>query len=315
MQPHRLQDAAETARGGFAGISFTPDALPATRSSTSHDPQMLDHLRLVRRIARHVARRLPCHFEIEDLVQAGMVGLLEAAQRYSGSISFEAYARYRIRGAILDSVRKSDWRQRLHHRRVRAIDAAKSNIENETGATAKSTDVVAALGWSIKVYHRTLQDSASILLLSLEDLRGDDGELERDPTISDCHSPADGLEKTDWHRALASAIDGLSEKEREILLLYYDGEYTLREIGIRVGLSESRVCQILRQSVRRLRSRMPAIDAGDLFNTSHANKRIEFAPDRGAESSAQPPTPATQRRMRNSRSKHPRSLALASIYP
>jgi RNA polymerase sigma factor for flagellar operon FliA len=158
MLLHRLQDAVEKASGGFGDIPCTSAVKPATRSATSHETQMLDRPGLVRRIARHVARRLPYHFEIEDLIQAAMVSLLEATQCYTGGVSFEMCARYRIRGALLHSVRKSDWRPRSHHRRIREIDAAKSNLDNETGATANSTDVVAAPGWSIKAYYRTLQD-------------------------------------------------------------------------------------------------------------------------------------------------------------
>jgi RNA polymerase sigma factor FliA len=312
---HRLQDGAETAcSGGVASIAFTSTAQLAPPPETRHEPQVMHHLGLVRRIARQVAARLPCHFEIEDLVQAGMVGLLEAAERYSGSVSFETYARHRIRGAILDSVRKYDWRPRSHHRHTREINAAKSSIENETGATAKSADVVAALGWSNKAYHRALQDSASIQLLSLDELRGPEGELECDALFESSANPADEVEQKDWHRAVASAIEGLSKRERAILLLYYDGEYSLRAIGTRCGLSESRVCQILRQSIRRLRAWMLAIelDGDSMLAPAPSESSSRQRGDRRGLRARQRPK-ATHHRMRNPPGEHLRLLAGSSL--
>jgi RNA polymerase sigma factor for flagellar operon FliA len=229
----------------------------ATHSGTTRETLVLHHIGLVRRIARKVARRLPRHVEIEDLIQAGMLGLLEAAQRYRAGVSFETYATYRIRGAILDSVRKFDWRPRSMNRRLRHIETAKCRIENKTGTTAKSADVAAALGLSIKDYHRTLKDAAMMPLASLDDPARGDGEIQSDTT------PASELEKSDQRRLVAAAIDALPENERVILLLHYDSEVCLREIGNRLDLSESRICQIVGQAVRRLRASILAAERFD----------------------------------------------------
>jgi RNA polymerase sigma factor for flagellar operon FliA len=235
----------------------------ATHSGTTCETLVLHHIGLVRRIARKVARRLPRHVEIEDLIQAGMLGLLEAAQRYRAGVSFETYATYRIRGAILDSVRKFDWRPRSMNRRLRHIEAAKCRIENETGTTAKSADVAAALGLSIKDYHRTLKDAAMIPLASLDDPGRGDGEIQSDTTFDDSTNPARKLEESEQRRLVAAAIDALPENERVILLLYYDSEVCLREIGNRLDLSESRICQIVGQAVRRLRASILAAERFD----------------------------------------------------
>ena len=226
--------------------------------------RVLHHIGLVRRIAYKVARRLPRHVEIDDLIQAGMLGLLEAAQRYRASASsFETYAKYRIRGAILDSVRKFDWRPRSMNRRLRDIDTAKCRIENETGATAKPAQVAAALGWSEKAYHRTLKDATVIPLLSIDDPGLVNGELEYRTAFDDRANPASKLEKIDLRRVVTAAIAALPENERLILLLYYDEECCLREIGKRFELSESRVCQIVGQAVRRLRSSILAAEGNN----------------------------------------------------
>jgi RNA polymerase sigma factor for flagellar operon FliA len=243
-------------------------------SAKTDEPLVLYHLSLVRRIARGVARRLPRHVEIEDLVQAGMLGLLEAAQRYHASASsFETYAKYRIRGAILDSVRKFDWRPRSLHRRLRDIDTAKCRIENETVATARAADVAAALGWSNEVYHRTIKDAAAIPLLSLDDPGLVDGRVEYDTSFDDSANPASKLEKSDLRREMAAALDALPENERVILLLYYDEGCCLREIGNRFELSESRICQILGQAVGRLRVSMLAVEAGEDSPANHRRLR------------------------------------------
>jgi RNA polymerase sigma factor for flagellar operon FliA len=250
------------------------ETVPIDSSAKTYEPFVLRHAGLVRRIAHDIARRLPRHVEIEDLVQAGMLGLPEAAQRYRASASsFETYAPYRIRGAILDSVRKFDWCPRSLHRRLRDLETAKCRIENETGATAKSADVAAALGWSNKAYHRTLRDAAMIQLLSFDDPGRVDGGLEYDTTFDDSTNPVATLERSELCRLAAAAIDALPENERVILLLYYDRECCLREIGNRLELSESCICQILGQAVGRLRATMWAVETGDNFAPDHRRVR------------------------------------------
>jgi RNA polymerase sigma factor for flagellar operon FliA len=235
-----------------------------TEVDASYEPLVLRHLGLVRRIAYQVARRLPRYVEIEELIQAGMLGLLEAAQRHHASASsFDTYAAYRIRGAILDYLRKLDWRPRSLGRRLREIEKAKCRIENETGVPAKSADVMAALGLSIKDYHRTLRDAAMIPLASLDDPDHIDWESQSNTPFDDSTNPARKLEESEQRRLVAAAIDALPENERVILLLYYDSEVCLREIGNRLDLSESRICQIVGQAVRGLRASILAAERFD----------------------------------------------------
>jgi RNA polymerase sigma factor for flagellar operon FliA len=226
-----------------------------TRAARAREALVLKHTGLVRRIAYHVVRRLPRHVEVDDLIQAGMIGLIEATHRFAPgkAASFETYAAIRIRGAILDSFRKSDWSPRSLHRRVREIAEAKCRIENETGEVTKSADVAAALGVSLGDYHRTVQDAAMAQVLSLDAPGSADFAPLIDSAVDDRAGPADELEQEDLRRAVAAAIDALPEKERVILLLYYDEELLLREIGDRLALSESRVCQIHHRAVERLR--------------------------------------------------------------
>ena len=191
----------------------------ATYGGTPHEALVLRHVGLVRRMAYYLARRLPRHVEIEDLIQAGMLGLLEAAQRHHASASsFDSYAAFRIRGAILDYVRKLDWRPRSLGRRLREIEKAKSRIENETGASAKPADVAATLGWSNTAYYQTLRDAAIVPLLSLDDPSRIDGSLECAATSDHSINPADKLEKSEISRLLVAAIEALPENERVILL-------------------------------------------------------------------------------------------------
>ncbi len=220
------------------------------------EAQILEHTSLVARIARQLARRMPPNIEVDDLIQAGMVGLLEAAQRYeaSGSASFETYARFRIRGAILDFARKIDWRPRPLQRRIQSINAARRRIESETAKiTTSAAEVATALDVSLQSYHRTLQDSETSKLLSLDDSGSPNTPRVSDKVIDTSRNPADEVEREELRHAVAAAIDTLPDNERLILLLYYDEEYLLREIGERLDLSESRICQLRGRAVKRLR--------------------------------------------------------------
>jgi RNA polymerase sigma factor FliA len=223
----------------------------------SADELVRMHAPLVRRIAYHLMARLPSSVDIGDLMQAGMIGLLEAAKNFSPSraASFETFAGIRIRGAMLDELRKTDWTPRSVHRKVRELTEVVRQIENETGADADPNEVMRRMGISAEEYHHILADAASSRLLSLSGPDGDDNGMMEVADPGD-GGPAAQLEDRGMREALVEAIDTLPERERLVMSLYYDEELNLKEIGEVLGVSESRVCQIHGQAMVRLRSRM-----------------------------------------------------------
>ncbi len=216
-----------------------------------------DYATLVQRIAHHLKGRLPASVQLDDLIQAGMVGLLEASRHYDAGqgASFETYAGIRIRGAMLDEVRRYDWTPRSVHRKAREVTEAMYRIERRTGRDARDTEVAAELGVSMEEYHRILQDSVGCRLFSVEDL-SEQGESFLEPASEGEGEPVDHLTQDAFKQALADAIAGLPERERLVISLYYEEEMNLREIGQVIGVSESRICQINSQAMLRLRARM-----------------------------------------------------------
>ncbi len=212
---------------------------------------------LVKKIAYHLISRLPPSIQPDDLIQAGMIGLLEAARNYDSDqgASFETYAGIRIRGAMLDEIRRSDWAPRSVHKKARMVSEAIREIENETGRDARDQEVADRLGMSLNDYHQVLRDANGYRVVSFDELSPAD-ELATELGRADHGGPLDGLQKQDFKRCLAEAISGLPERERLVLALYYDEELNLREIGEVLGVSESRVCQIHGQAVMRLKARM-----------------------------------------------------------
>jgi len=219
------------------------------------------HAGLVKRIAYHLMNRLPPSVQSEDLIQAGMMGLLEAGRNYDSNqgASFETYAGIRIRGAMLDEIRRSDWTPRSVHRKARMVADAMRDIENAEGRDARDVEVAETLNISLDDYHSILKDASGSRIFSFDELVAL-GEVENQADAlsvsADSQTPDDGLERDDFKKALASAISGLPERERLVVALYYDEELNLREIGQVLGVSESRVCQIHSQAAMRLRSRM-----------------------------------------------------------
>jgi len=224
---------------------------------TDADALVTKHAPLVKRIAYHLMNRLPPNVQADDLIQAGMIGLLEASRNYDPSqgASFETYSGIRIRGAMLDEIRRSDWTPRSVHRKARMVASAMREIENEQGRDARDVEVAELLGMSLPEYHKILKDASGCRIFSLEDLQAV-GELPQDRSERAISGPFEGMQRDAFKRALAEAISGLPERERMVIALYYDEELNLREIGQVLGVSESRVCQIHSQATLRLRSRL-----------------------------------------------------------
>jgi RNA polymerase sigma factor for flagellar operon FliA len=221
------------------------------------DERVMQHAPLVKRIAYHLLNRLPDFVQVDDLIQAGMLGLLEAIKNYdvSQGASFDTYAGIRIRGAMLDEVRRSDWTPRSVHKKSRMVSDAIREIENKTGREARDVDVAEHLGMAMDEYNHILQDSSSCRLFSVEEL-AEDGDHYLDDVLDHEKGLIDGISREGFQQALANAIMGLPERERLVIALYYDEELNLREIGEVLNVSESRVSQICTQAVLRLRSRL-----------------------------------------------------------
>jgi RNA polymerase sigma factor for flagellar operon FliA len=220
---------------------------------------VLKHADLVKRIAYHLVSRMPPNVEVDDLIQSGMIGLLDAAKHYSATkgANFETYAGIRIRGAMLDEVRKSDWTPRSVHRNMREMADVVRKIENTKGHDASPTDIAEGLGVSIDDYHKLVQDAASCRLFSFDQMGSSEDESSpADHARDEGPGPLDDMEDAGFRGALATGISGLPEREKLVLSLYYDEEMNLREIGEVLEVSESRVCQIHGQALVRLRSRL-----------------------------------------------------------
>lgn len=218
-----------------------------------------DHALLVKRIAYHMMLRMPASVQVEDLIQAGMIGLMEASQKYDASrgASFETYAGIRIRGAIVDEMRRGDWAPRSVHRNARRVSQAIAQVEAKTGRDATDSEIAAQLEVSLDEYHLMLQDSSSSRLFSYEETFGEeDSNIDGSHVSSHFASPLETLSKDSLKKALAEAISSLPERERTVLALYYDQELNLKEIGLVLGVSESRVSQIHSQAAARLRQKL-----------------------------------------------------------
>ncbi|MFK8053573.1 MAG: RNA polymerase sigma factor FliA [Woeseiaceae bacterium] len=236
-------------------MSYAKAKAPAMDTATQ--TLITDNLVLVKRIAHHIMAKLPPSIELDDLIQAGMLGLIEAAGHYDASrgASFETYAGIRIRGSILDEVRKSDWTPRSVHRRYRSITDTIARLETEMGQHPSEQQVADALEMSIDEYHAILRDSASCRLFSLSQPYADS---DRTPEVpSDDHAlPDDALAESQFETQLTEAIAKLPDRERLVLSLYYQQDMNLKEVGLILEVSESRVCQIHGQALLRLRARM-----------------------------------------------------------
>jgi RNA polymerase sigma factor for flagellar operon FliA len=225
-------------------------AYGALQSARAGDELIARHADLVKRIAYHLAGRLPPSVAVDDLIQAGMLGLMEAAANYSASrgASFETYAGIRIRGAMIDALRALDWAPRSVHRKARAAAAAMRAVERRTGRDARDAEIAEHMGVSLDEYHAILQDAASCHLASLEDETGDVVPANSDPF----HETADAH----FRASLAQEIGKLPERERLVMSLYYSDGLNLKEIGEVLSVTESRACQLHGQALVRLKTRL-----------------------------------------------------------
>ena len=221
------------------------------------DELIRNHASLVKRIAHHLLARLPASVQVDDLIQAGMIGLLEASRKYeiSKGASFETYAGIRIRGAMMDEIRKGDWVPRSVHRNARRIAEAIKIIEDREGRDAQDDEIAYELNMSLDEYFSCLRDSNGGKLFSYEELN-EQGDVSLEQYSDERSSPVHNVVNEAFKASLVKEIDGLPEREKMVLSLYYEEELNLKEIGLVLSVSESRVSQILAQTALRLRSRL-----------------------------------------------------------
>lgn len=223
--------------------------------------QVEQYAYLVKRIALHMIARLPASVQLDDLMQAGMIGLLEAAQKFDGSkgASFETYAGIRIRGAIVDEMRRGDWVPRSVHRNARRITEAMHHLEGRLGRDATDAEIAEVMGVSLAEYQIMANDSVSGRLFSLDETLHEEEINTTQIAVSEMlQGPAEVTHRRALQRALADAIDDLPEREKLVLSLYYEEEMNLKEIGLVLGVSESRVCQIHTQAALKLKKKLHA---------------------------------------------------------
>jgi RNA polymerase sigma factor for flagellar operon FliA len=254
-------------------------ALPALTGE--QERLLLDHLPIVRFLARRIHQRLPQHVDIEDLVSAGVVGLMDAFAKFDSTkkVQFRSYAQFRIRGAILDSLRTLDWSPRELRRKGRAVEEAIRVVSARQGRAPGESEVAAEMGLGLEEYQQLLGDLKGLEIGTLHMERNEDSgeeELAYLPGRPD-EDPLFRCLKGELEERLTDAIQNLPDRERLVMSLYYYEEMTMREIGLALGVVESRVSQVHASAVAHLRSALRDLAANGAFDRQRNRKPVERA--------------------------------------
>lgn len=236
----------------------------------SREAAIVQYAPLIKYIAHRLAMRLPPHISVEDLVSAGVIGLMDALDKYDPKkkVQFKTYAEFRIRGAMLDELRALDWVPRSIRQKSTQLEKTLARLEKDKGGSVEDEEVASEMGLSLEDYYDLLNEVKGIALLDIEELRQRLSDLsEEDPLgfVEDQaeQDPFEKLRLEELKAILARAIETLSPKEQQVLALYYYEELTLKEIGQVLGYTESRICQIHGKAILKLRARLRAYwDAG-----------------------------------------------------
>jgi RNA polymerase sigma factor for flagellar operon FliA len=217
---------------------------------------------LVRRLAHQMIAKLPASVEIDDLIQVGMIGLKDALGRFDSDhgVQFETFVTQRIRGAMLDELRGTDWMSRGNRRQQREIETAVHKLEQQLGRPPHESEIAALMGITLNAYQDMLTKVRGTQLVHLEDMSGDDGSddfLDRHVVDEDAN-PLSLLQDQRMREALVDAIEHLPEREQFVMSMYYEQDMNLKEIAAVLGVTESRVCQLHSQSIARLRVKLRA---------------------------------------------------------
>ena len=230
------------------------------QGAPDREESVRQHAHLVKRLAYQLMSKLPASVQADDLIQNGMIGLLDALSRYEEGMGaqFETYAAQRIRGAMLDGLRESDWVPRGVRREMRRVEEAIHKLEHANGRPPSEAELARSLDMSLPDYQKLLQEARGHQLVYLEDLSDEQDEsyLDRNYAAPEMSEPLAQLEDSETRRTLISGIEALPEREKTVMALYYDQELNLKEIGEVLGVTESRVCQLHSQAIARLRALM-----------------------------------------------------------
>lgn len=234
-------------------------AVARVQKKSANDDVIRQYLPLVKRIAYHMMARLPASVEVDDLIQVGLIGLMDAIDRFDGNqgAQFESYATQRIRGAMLDDLRDADWLPRHIRQKSRAIESAINKLAQRNGRSPTELEISAEMGIPLSDYQSMLGDVKGNQLLYYEDFSDEESSdfLER-YMVDDLSDPLSLLEDDGFRKGLIRAIEDLPEREKNLMGMYYEQDMNLKEIGAVMGVSESRICQLHSQAVARLRARM-----------------------------------------------------------
>jgi RNA polymerase sigma factor for flagellar operon FliA len=258
MKNHKSRPAT----AGAGGVSVRSGAYQTTVAmpSEERDRLIIENLPQVRLIARRIHDKLPESVSLDDLVSTGVVGLITAVDNFdpSQNVKLKTYAEYKIRGAILDSLRELDWAPRQKRKKAKQIECAINKAEQRLHRAPAEDEVAAELGVSLDEYHDWLVEIRGVNIGSLEYAGGEEEGRDLLQFVSDDeqHWPSNLLERAELEKLLASAIAKMPEVERNVLALYYYNELTLREIATVMSLHESRVSQLKSQAILRLRTYM-----------------------------------------------------------
>ncbi len=228
-------------------------------SDAERERLILEHLPQVRLIARRIQERLPENISLEDLISTGVIGLISAVDHFdpAHNVKLKTYAEYKIRGAILDSLRGLDWAPRQKRRQAKQIEAAIATAEQRLQRSPTEEEIALELGIPIGEYHEWLVEIRGLNMASLECAGAEPGkDLLQFVPDEEGHMPSALVERTELERLLAAGIEAIPAMEKTVLGLYYEEELTLREIAEIVHLHESRISQLKSQAILRLRSRL-----------------------------------------------------------
>jgi len=249
-------------------MNVEPKGLSAengSMSQTTRDRLIMEHAPLIKYIVNRIAQRLPSHVDLDDLMNTGVIGLMDAIEKYNPekNCKFKTYAEFRIKGAILDQLRSLDWVPRSVRQKSRKLEAAYSQMEQKLGRSASDEEVADELGVEIKKFHEMLNQVRGISVVNLDEVRNA-SDLEKKNLIdvledTSGEDPAGALNIDEMKRMVAESISQLPEKERLVISLYYYDELNMKEVGKILDITESRVCQIHTKSILRLRAKLKSL--------------------------------------------------------
>jgi RNA polymerase sigma factor for flagellar operon FliA len=273
-----------TQRRGIPGSGYPPPAVAGPSLTGEQERVLLEHLPIVRFLARRIHERLPQHVDIEDLVSAGVVGLMDAFSKFDPAkkVQFRSYAQFRIRGAILDSLRTLDWSPRELRRKGRAVEEAIRVLTARLGRPPGETEVAQEMALGLEEYQQLLGDLKGLEIGTLHVERNEDsgeeelayvpGRPEEDPLFR--------CLRGELEERLADSIAHLPDRERLVMSLYYYEEMTMREIGLALGVVESRVSQVHASAVAHLRAALKDLAVRGAFDRQRSPKALNEKTDR-----------------------------------